>query len=228
MTRRIAALGAMALAVFGGCSTEIVGTRAPLHGDDAAVVPVDLGEPTPDAPLPVDQGVPVDAGPPPVDVPVAPDVPPPPPCVTGSRWTMGNEGDPMMNPGQACVACHVREREGPSLIGGTVYEQPLQVDNCFGVRGTSSAATGHAYVEATDAAGVTFRMAINPAGNFFYDSRTRLTFPLRNVAVVAPSGQRNAMDGEAPHGDCNACHSLAGTTTVPGGDPAPGRILLSP
>ncbi|TAK28364.1 MAG: hypothetical protein EPO40_14030 [Myxococcaceae bacterium] len=222
MTRKTGAFGAMAVLMLGACSTEIVGYRAPLHGDDAAVEPIDLGV------EPVDVGTPV------ADVPAAPDVPdvppppPPPPCVTGVRWTMGNEGDRMMNPGQACVACHLREREGPTLIGGTAYAQPLQEDNCFGVRGTGSTATGSAYVEATDAAGLTFRMAINQAGNFYYDSRTRIAFPLRNIAVVAPSGQRNAMDGEAPHGDCNGCHTREGTTTVAGGDPAPGRILLTP
>lgn len=222
MKRILEAIGAMALLLLGGCSTEIVGYRPPLHGDDAAVEPIDLGV------EPADVGAPVDTGTPVVDVPVAQDVPPPPPCVTGTRWTLGNEGDPMMNPGQACVACHLREREGPTLIGGTVYAQPLQEDNCFGVRGTASTATGSAYVEATDAAGLTFRMAINQAGNFYYNSRTRVTFPLRHVTVVAPSGQRNAMDGDAPHGDCNACHTRAGTTTVAGGDPAPGRILLAP
>jgi hypothetical protein len=118
--------------------------------------------------------------------------------------------------------------DGPQLIGGTVYAQPLQVDNCNGVRGAGSTAAGSAYVEATDAAGTTFRMAVNASGNFYYNGRTRLTFPLRGVAVVAPSGQRNAMDGDAPHGDCNACHTLMGTTTVAGGDAAPGRILLVP
>ena len=225
MKRRLEAMGAMAALLLGACSTEILGYRPPLHGDDAAVEPVDLGV------EPVDSGAPVDLGAPPVDVPVAQDVPtppPPPPCVTGVRWTQGNEGDRRMHPGQACVACHLREREGPTLIGGTVYAQPLQVDNCYGVRGTTSTTAGSAYVEATDAAGLTFRMAINEAGNFYYNSRTRITFPLRHVTVVAPSGQRNAMDGDAPHGDCNACHTREGTTTVAGGDPAPGRILLAP
>ena len=219
--RRLDAIGWVALAALGACSSEIVGYRAPLHGDDAAVAPADLGaEPT-------DGGKPAVDVPPAVDLPAV-DAPPPPPCVTGTRWTRGNDGDPMMNPGQACVACHVRMREGPRLMGGTVYEQPMQVDDCFGVRGAASTATGSAYVEATDAAGRTLRMAINASGNFFYDSRTAITFPLHGIAVVAPSGQRNPMDGDAPHGDCNACHTLAGTTTVAGGDPAPGRILMIP
>ena len=45
---------------------------------------------------------------------------------------------------------------------------------------------------------------------------------------VCPDGRGdcNAMDGDAPHGDCNACHTQMGTTTVAGGDPAPGRITV--
>jgi len=216
MKRTIELVGWAMLLGIGGCATDIVGYRAPLHADDAAVAPVDVGTPTTDTPPASD--VPVAADVPPVDVP------PPPPCVSGVRWTMENEGDPAMNPGQACVACHVRMRsDGPRLIGGTVYDQPMQIDDCNGVRGT-----GTAYVEATDATGRTFRMGINAAGNFFYDQRAAVVMPLHGIAVVAPSGQRNAMDSAAPHGDCNACHTLAGTTTVAGGDPAPGRILLIP
>lgn len=223
MKRRFQLVGWVMLSALGACSADIVGYRAPSHGDDAAVEPVDLGAPLADAPPAPDVPAVVDV--PAVDVPAA-DVPPVvvPPCVSGVRWTMGNEGSSAMNPGQACVACHVRERsDGPRVIGGTVYAQPMQVDDCNGVRGT-----GSAYVEATDATGRTFRMTINSAGNFYYNQRTAVVMPLRGVTVVAPSGQRNAMDGDAPHGDCNACHTLAGTTTVAGGDPAPGRILLVP
>jgi hypothetical protein len=39
-------------------------------------------------------------------------------------------------------------------------------------------------------------------------------------------GRERAMIGAVPHGDCNACHTQTGTTTVTGGVKAPGRILI--
>lgn len=165
------------------------------------------------------------------DVPVTRDVPmttadvgPPSACVSGTHWTRGNSGSALMNPGQACIACHTMRREGPQILGGTAYYQDHEENNCNGFRGTGS--TSGARVEATDASGRTFTMAINAAGNFYYNSRTALQFPLHGVAVIGPTGARNEMGAEVPNGDCNACHTQAGTTTVAGGDPAPGRITV--
>ena len=200
-----------------GCSTDVVGYRALASadgggggggGDDAAVGSGDTGAPGQDVPATA-------------DVPVST-------CVSGTHWTRGNRGSELMRPGEACIACHVSmNSEGPDLIGGTAYSDPLQVNNCNGFRGSNSTATGSAYIEATDAAGVTFRMAINSSGNFLYEGAP-LQLPLHGVTAVSPSGARNEMTSEAPNGDCNTCHTQMGTTTVAGGDPAPGRILLLP
>ncbi len=200
--------------VGAGCSPEVVGYR-PARDADAGLAVVD-------APAPVDVAADIPAV---EDVGVpAVDVPPPSSCTSGLHWTRGNRGSALMNPGQACVSCHVRMREGPQLVGGTAYGDDGQEDNCYGFSGTAAMA----YVEATDAAGVTIRMTVNQAGNFYYNGRAALRFPLRGIAVVGPTGRRNEMDDDAPNGDCNGCHTPTGTSTVDGLDPAPGRILVLP
>lgn len=216
MPRGTSLIRSLTLAGFvgAGCSTEVVGYR-PARDADAGLTVVDAAAPVDvaaDVPLVEDMGM----------APV--DVPPPSPCTSGVYWTRGNRGSVLMNPGQACISCHVRMREGPELVGGTAYGDDGQEDNCYGFSGTSAMA----YVEATDAAGLTFRMTVNQAGNFYYNGRTALRFPLRDIAVVGPNGRRNEMDSDAPHGDCNGCHTTTGTSTVVGLDPAPGRILVLP
>jgi len=216
MRPSIPPLHLLLLVAAAGCATEVVGYRPARDADadravaDVPATPVDVG---------ADVATVTDIGAPEVDVP------PPSPCVSGVHWTRGDDGSALMNPGQACIECHARMRsDGPQLVGGTAYGDDGQEDNCNGFAGNTAAA----YVTATDAAGVTFRMTVNQAGNFYYTGRTALRFPLRGVAVVSPSGRRNEMDGDAPNGDCNGCHTVTGTSTVAGFDPAPGRILVLP
>ncbi len=208
-------LSLLAVCAGASCAPDVVGYRPARDAGatvDAPATPIDVGS---------DVATVVDA--PEADVSSPADTPPPSPCTSGIHWTRGNRGSTQMNPGQACVACHVRMRaDGPTLVGGTAYGDDGQEDNCYGFPGT----TGAAYVEATDAAGFAIRMAINQAGNFYYSGRTALRFPLHGVAVVGPGGLRNEMDDDAPNGDCNGCHTVTGTSTVAGFDPAPGRILV--
>lgn len=199
----------LVLAAAQGCGvTDTSAVRAARYGEDAAQVVAD------DVPA--------------VDVPVvADDVPTPPSCVSGQTWMDRNRGSRLMHPGQACVSCHVRTAdEGPMLLAGTVFHHEREVDDCYGVAGNRRTSGG--YVEVTDANNTVVRMPLNEAGNFYYEGSAALQMPLHGITVVSPTGGRNSMDGEAPHGDCNGCHTREGTNTVAGADPAPGRIYLTP
>ena len=227
MTRTIKGSFLLLMAGLAGCGTEIVGYRATGTTDDGgAVVGTDVGSTPQDGGTTTADG---GSAQPDVQVTPIPDSGPPSSCVSGTHWTGGTRGSASMEPGLACINCHVTRRaDAPQIIGGTAYNQPNEEDNCNGFRGTNSIAAGGSYIEATDANNYTFRMAINAAGNFYYGGRTAIRFPLHGVASVGPSGMRNEMTSEPPNGDCNSCHTQMGTTTVAGADPAPGRIVVTP
>lgn len=149
-----------------------------------------------------------------------------PACVSGTRWTRGNDESPYMNPGQACVACHAMDRRAPQhTAAGTAYFLDHEANNCNGYTGAAPAGpSGTAVVELVDATGRTVRMTVNAAGNFY--TRNALTFPLRVARVLGPTGLVAEMGSPVPHGDCNACHTQEGTNTVMGNDPAPGRVIV--
>ena len=99
-------------------------------------------------------------------------------------------GDPgRQRYGSACLCCHSDEFSvaGSVDLGGPAIVRVL----------------------VTDARGEIRDMAPNSFGNFF--RHFALTPPLRAVAYDA-DGRASAMRDPAPHGDCNACHGLAGTT----------------
>jgi hypothetical protein len=163
-----------------------------------------------------DAGAPADAGPDPFTVPAR--------CTSGTTWTGGLRESPLMQPGEACVACH-EKGEAPRLaFGGTVYPSAHEPSQCNGANGTSSAQG--AEVVLVDGAGMTFTAKVNAAGNFYANARVAVTPPLR--AKVVYMGRERLMIAAVPNGDCNACHTQKGTTTVttPGSLPAPGRIIL--
>lgn len=164
------------------------------------------------------------------DVPaVMPDVPPPrfdpaAACISNTRWTRGNRGSSSMNPGRACIECHVRDRDAPTYsVAGTAYYAPHEEDLCNGYSGDPPGSRqGAATVRLIDANGVTLNLPVNAAGNFF--SEERLAFPLRLAEVIGPTGVRRSMGEAVPHGDCNLCHTRQGTDTPTG--LAPGRITV--
>lgn len=131
-------------------------------------------------------------------------------CLSGSAWTGGNEESPLMNPGEACIACHQAEDEGPEYtFAGTVYEGLDEPNDCNGLSGAT--------VEVIDADGASFTATTNSAGNFFLNA-SDLVFP---VTATVTDGTRTAtMVTAQASGDCNTCHSAAGS------DGAPGRIAL--
>jgi hypothetical protein len=159
---------------------------------------------------------PPDAGPDPFAVP--------PRCTSGTNWTGGLRESPLMQPGEACVACHDKGEAPRLAFGGTVYPSAHEPSQCNGANGTSTAQG--AEVVLVDAAGMTFTAKVNAAGNFYASARVPVTPPIR--AKVVFMGKERLMIAAVPSGDCNVCHTQKGTTTVttPGSLPAPGRIIL--
>ncbi len=135
-----------------------------------------------------------------------------PTCTSGTTWRGGNEESPEMNPGMACIQCHVAGDEGPRFsIAGTVYPTLHEPDLCDGAPPSSGA-----QVIITGADGRMLTLAPNAAGNFY--SEGAVAAPYR-AKVVTAAGER-AMTAQQTSGDCNSCHSLAGA------EGAPGRIML--
>lgn len=148
-----------------------------------------------------------------------------PACTSGTLLDPNYQPSPEMSPGRACIACHVEENtasgeEGDAPVftfAGTAYPTGHEPDYCSG------APAAGAVVELTDARGMTFTSVVNDGGNF-YDQLAGFTFPY--TARIKLGGKFRAMLEPQMSGDCNACHTQAGTDTEDPTDPAPGRILL--
>ncbi len=152
--------------------------------------------------------------PPPTEMPAVPDPYDTPLTCTSGMMVSGGGESPLMEPGGACISCHTREREGPSLaIGGTVYPTAHEPDRC-----ATLAATG-ATVEITDAMGTVTRIPVNERGNFLVETWAA-TIVMPYTARVLFEGRSRAMTTPQTDGDCNGCH------TVDGAMMAPGRIML--
>lgn len=127
-------------------------------------------------------------------------------CASGQQWMGGNAGSSLMNPGQACIACHTSGGKGPRFaIAGTVYADLTQATDCGGV------STGMK-VEITDAKGAVTTLTPNAAGNFTLEGA--LALPYR-AKLIHPGGER-VMASAQTNGDCNACHTGAGSEGAPG------------
>jgi hypothetical protein len=135
-------------------------------------------------------------------------------CSTNAHWQGADHGSTLMHPGGACISCHTKDNGPAFYIGGTVYKTAHEPDDCNGING----AVGYNVV-VTDAAGQTVTAAVNAAGNFYWD-QTSLKMPIR-VKVTGPKGAERAMASTPATGDCNSCHSQAGTKDAPGRIVAP-------
>jgi cytochrome c5 len=137
-------------------------------------------------------------------------------CASGITWKNGNQKSPLMHPGLACNACH-SVMGGPNLqIAGTVYKAPHDVNDCNG-----AAPPPTVTVTITDAKGKIVTATVNAAGNFYVPRQNgpqRLTAPYS--ARLSDGVKTRVMVGKVTSGDCNSCHSQAGTNG------APGRILV--
>jgi hypothetical protein len=157
---------------------------------------------------------PADAGTPPDPFSAAPT------CTSGKTWTGGTNGSPSMQPGVACINCHASSGgEAPTFtIAGTVYPTAHEPDQCNGVNGT----TDGAQVVITDANNKTITITPNSVGNFY--STVAVAKPF--TAKVTYMGRERDMTTPQTSGDCNACHTQAGTAVPAGTTAAPGRIIL--
>jgi hypothetical protein len=133
-------------------------------------------------------------------------------CTSGTMWTGGNNGSSVMNPGRACIACHVNSGGAPRwTIAGTVYPTGHEPNLCNGANGSNGA-----LVVIVDAANRTITLTPNAAGNFM--TTTAITPPYR--AKITYQGRERIMPVAQTSGDCNNCH------TQTGANGAPGRITL--
>jgi mono/diheme cytochrome c family protein len=115
-----------------------------------------------------------------------------------------------MKPGQACIACHSAQGQRTWSAMGTVYPSLHEPNDCEGLSGV--------VVELTGANGQVATGTTNSVGNFLFNA-TSLTKPW--TVKVKANGQERAMGGTITTGDCNSCHTQAGSNAAPGRIVAP-------
>jgi hypothetical protein len=125
-------------------------------------------------------------------------------CTSKSAWMNGLKGAPEMTPGRACMACHATTPATPQYtIAGTIYSGLHDPDDCNGADGLGIA------VAILDDNGTELgpRLQVNRVGNFFAE---RIMPARYRVEVIAGRG-RSVMQTPVTNGDCNSCHTAAGT-----------------
>jgi 1-acyl-sn-glycerol-3-phosphate acyltransferase len=142
-------------------------------------------------------------------------------CTSNVTWP-GTTASQFMGPGEACVTCHKKYGAFLPIFAGTVYPTSHEPNDCNGINGAT--AFKGAQVIINDSAGHKYTLNVNSAGNFYTQLAAAYKPPY--TAYVAYNGKIRAMVTPQTSGDCNACHTQNGTTTVPNGPAAPGRILV--
>jgi hypothetical protein len=137
-------------------------------------------------------------------------------CASGLHWTMGEQGSPLMDPGQACRTCHLVQVPGRAYaFMGTVFPGLHEQDLCY-----ASGLPSDAVVEILDSTGaVQLTLRPNAVGNFYSPTPTP-PFMLPYRARVRAGGKSGEMMTQQTDGDCNGCH------TERGANGAPGRIVV--
>ncbi len=136
------------------------------------------------------------------------------PCTSRSYWDGGNTKSPLMNPGEACSACH-QVMGGPNLLfAGTVYKTAHEPDLCNGQSPPPTIT-----VTITDVNKRTVKGVVNNAGNFDIPKPGGAPLKAPFKASLSDGVATRAMVGTVTSGDCNSCHTVAGKNG------APGRIL---
>lgn len=136
-------------------------------------------------------------------------------CTSGSYWTANDTGAPWMMPGAPCIACHRQyfTRAPLFTVAGTVFPTAHEPDKCHGV----TPATG-ATVVITDANGKELSpIPVASRGNFGM-ILSGLALPYRAKVVVG--NRERVMLTPQTNGDCNACHTQAGSQG------AQGRVIV--
>ena len=102
-------------------------------------------------------------------------------------------------------------RGGPRYtVAGTVYPTAHEPNDCNGVNAGLT-------VVVTDANGAVTNLPVNGVGNF--RSSTRIAAPFK--VKVTDGTKERVMVGTLTAGDCNTCHTEAGTNGAPGRVMAP-------
>jgi hypothetical protein len=128
-------------------------------------------------------------------------------CTSGTTWN-GQDGT-SMRPGEACNACHSTRGVRTFAIAGTVYATAHEPNDC---NGTNAAPQ----VVITDKNGVVTKISVDSVGNFAWSGSLATPY----TASVVYGGKTRAMASKQTNGDCNSCHTTAGTSG------APGRVAL--
>jgi len=139
-------------------------------------------------------------------------------CSSNVFWKEMDKGSEAMHPGGKCINCHEKNVKSPLYaVAGTVYPTSHEPDDCNGVAGvTMDGGFPETAIVITDGAGRTLpAIPVNSVGNF---TLLQVIKPF-NVKIVS-KGKESKMVMQAPHGDCNACH------TQMGAEGAPGRIVV--
>jgi len=135
-------------------------------------------------------------------------------CSSNAYWKDLDKASDLMRPGGKCNDCHDKNTKAPQYaVAGTVYPTAHEPDECNGVAGViMDGGMAEISVVVTDRIGRTQPpIAVNSVGNFYLKE---LLMPF-NVKVVS-KGKENKMMMQAPHGDCNACHTQNGDQNAPG------------
>jgi len=140
---------------------------------------------------------------------------PPAVCASGKGWNDGDEANPLMHPGGTCLSCHAKQDgDAPRFeVAGTVMLGAHDDDDCDGV--------ADALLVFTGADGAKVELATNPVGNFFRTVGEGDPLATPYTVSVELNGTTAKMQGAPASGDCNSCHSTAGSG-------APGRIVVTP
>jgi hypothetical protein len=142
-------------------------------------------------------------------------------CSSNAYWKDMDKGSEAMHPGGKCDTCHDKNpMTAPDYtVLGTVYPTLHEPDDCNGVAsGLDDKGKPDVQIIITDRSMRTLPpIPVNSVGNFLLGGDPVLV-PFW-VKVVS-KGKENKMMMQAPHGNCNACH------TQMGAEGAPGRIQM--
>jgi hypothetical protein len=128
-------------------------------------------------------------------------------CPSGTSWTYGNSGSSQMNPGLACISCHLSQAPRERFaFAGTVFTDLHTKDLC-----KAGSMTG-GKVELIGADGQVVSLGTNSSGNFYTFSTLQMPYTAR----VTLNGKVRSMTTPQVSGDCNSCHSEQGISNAPG------------
>jgi len=181
-------MAACALLIVAGCHGALEDRARESSSNGSA----DAGVDSPDASSPSDPSDPVpDAGP------------------TGTALAcddvVPNVGNGEHHPGEACIACHGAENEGPTFtIAGTLYTDAV-----------GTAPVPGATIHIIDANGVDIPVISRANGNFY--TTQQIAFPIKTHVGLCPNVRQMIGAVQQTGGDCNSagCHGTTFRVNIP-------------